>query len=96
MTTALVLIVISLAGVGVLLLTRRSGPGHSGGFRPPARRMMKTDEEVWLRRLLTLTRGNRGAIERAVTAKRRKFPRATRAELLEMIHDEYRRDHARD
>ncbi|MDL2343305.1 hypothetical protein QOL99_03975 [Deinococcus sp. MIMF12] len=96
MTTALVLIVISLAGAGVLLLTRRGGPGRPGGFRPPPRRTMKTDEEVWLRRLMTLTRGNRGAVERAVTAKRRTFPRATRAELLEMIHDEYRRDHARD
>lgn len=69
MTTALVLIVLSLARVGVLLLTRR---------------------------LMTVTRGNRGATKRAVTAKRRQFPRATRAELLEMVDDESRRDHARD
>ncbi|KEF34052.1 hypothetical protein RDMS_09330 [Deinococcus sp. RL] len=99
MTTALVLVFLSLAGAGVLLLTRRRGPGLPGEprrFRPPPRRMVKTGEDVWLRRLMTVTRGDRGAIERAVTAKRRKFPRAPRAELLEMVYDEYRRDHARD
>lgn len=88
MTTALVLIVISLAGAGLLRLTRR------GGAFPPARG--RGAEDALLRQLLGMTLGNRGAIERAVAARQRQFPHATRAELLRMVLDEYRRDHARD
>ncbi|WP_104991779.1 hypothetical protein [Deinococcus sp. NW-56] len=88
MTTALVLIVISLAGAGLLLLTRRDG-----GF--PAARSQGA-EDALLRQLLSMTLGNRAAIERAVAARQRQFPRATRAELLRMVLDEYRRDHARN
>ncbi|MBB6017314.1 hypothetical protein ACFP9V_06795 [Deinococcus radiopugnans] len=39
-----------------------------------------------------MTRNNRGAIERGVTAKRRNFPHASRAELLERVHTDYMRD----
>lgn len=45
-----------------------------------------------MQKLLTVTRNNRGAIERGVTAKRRKFPQASRAELLERVHTDYMRD----
>ena len=31
-------------------------------------------------------------MERAVTARRKKFPHATRLELLKMVHDEYVKD----
>lgn len=88
MTTALVLIVISLAGAGVLLLTRRGG-----AWSAPRRRGA---EDTLLRQLLSMTLGNRAAIERAVAARQRQFPHASRAELLRMVLDEYRRDHARD
>lgn len=94
-TVAALLTLLALCGAALLLLTRPAQRGPST-FRPPARRMMKTEEEVWLRKLMTVTLGNRGAIERGVTAKRRKFPRATRAELLEMVHDEYLRDRSRN
>ncbi|GGK98719.1 hypothetical protein [Deinococcus radiotolerans] len=45
--------------------------------------------------LLRLTRGNRGAIERGVTAQRRQHPQASRAELLRRVRDEYVRDRSR-
>ena len=41
---------------------------------------------------MAMTLGSAGAIERGVTAKRRRFPRASRAELLKMVHDDYLRD----
>lgn len=88
MTTALVLIVISLAGAGVVLLTRR------GSRRPALPR--GPGEDVLMRQLMKMTLDNRPAIERAVAARQRQFPHATRAELLRMVLDEYRRDHARD
>lgn len=96
MTVAALLTLLALCGAALLLLTRPAERRPSSSFRPPPRRMMKTEEEVWLGKLMTLTLGNRGAIERGVTAKRRKFPRATRAELLEMVHDEYLRDRSRN
>lgn len=88
MTTALVLIVISLAGAGVLLLTRRGGTFSAARGRGA--------EDALLRQLLGMTLGNRAAIERAVIARQRQFPRASRTELLRMVLEEYRRDHARD
>lgn len=96
MTVAALLIALALCGAALLLVTRPAKRRPSSTFRPPARRVMKPEEEVWFRRLMSLTLGNRGAIERGVTAKRRKFPRASRAELLEMVHDEYLRDRSRN
>lgn len=49
-------------------------------------------EAKWEEKILLMTRGNRGALERAVTARRRKFPNATRLELLKLVHDEYVKD----
>lgn len=77
--TALLLLLAALLVAGALWWRRSPWPA--------SRR-----EQVWQRRLLLLTRGDAGAIERGVTARRRKFPRATRAELLEMLHDDYLRD----
>lgn len=62
--------------------------GHRGG--PP--RSGQAAERHWMTKLMDITRGNTGAIERSVTAKRRRFPQATRAELLERVYDDYRRD----
>lgn len=78
----------SLAGAGPLRLTRRDGA------LPPAHRQGTGD--TLLRQLLGMTLGNHAAIERAVTARQRQVPHASRAELLRMVLDEYRRDHARD
>ena len=72
-----------------MLLATRSGKTSSG---PPTNR---NAERYWEQKVLDQTRGNRGAMERAVTARRRKHPRASRAALLEMVHDEYVRDRNR-
>lgn len=78
MLETVLLIVALCAGVyGLLRLTRAT---------PRAR------EAQWEERVLLLTRGNRGAMERAVTAKRKRFPNATRAELLKMVYEDYLRD----
>lgn len=82
--SAVLLIVLAVGLLGVLLATR---PGGGTGARG--------DERDWEERLLRQTRGNRAAIERAVTAKRRQYPHASRAELLKMIHEEYVRDRNR-
>ena len=49
-------------------------------------------EAVLMEKLMTITRGNQGAIERGVTAKRRAHPRANRAELLDLLYHEYLKD----
>ena len=89
-------IALALLWLVVLLLTRPRtrppAPRSAPRFQPPPRRMEKTDEDLWTRKLMGMTLGHAGAIERGVTAKRRKFPRATRAELLEMVHSDYLRD----
>ncbi|MEW6420134.1 MAG: hypothetical protein AB1511_00200 [Deinococcota bacterium] len=83
--SALLLILLALALLAVLLATR---PGGQLKDFPRGR----TAERDWEEKILRQTRGNRGALERALTARRRKYPHASRAELLEMIHDEYVRD----
>ncbi|WP_425430317.1 hypothetical protein [Deinococcus planocerae] len=86
--TVVLVIVVALALLAVLLATRpRRVPKSS-----PAG---KNAELHWERKILSQTLGNRGAMERAVTAKRRNYPRASRADLLEMVHDEYVRDRNR-
>ncbi|GGN39522.1 hypothetical protein [Deinococcus daejeonensis] len=88
---ALLLILLLGAFVWALLhVTRhlrsaRSGPRGSG---PRAERALEEE-------LLRLTRGNRGAIERGVTAQRRRHPDASRADLLRRVRDEYLRDRSR-
>lgn len=86
MSAAVLLIVLALALLALLVATR---PGTSKG--PPGSR---NAERYWEEKILRQTRGNRGALERALTARRRKYPQASRAELLEMVHDEYVRDRA--
>lgn len=88
MLSALLLIVLALALIAGLLATRPGGTSKSSSAGRGA-------EVHWERKILSQTLGNRGAMERAVTAKRRKYPRASRAELLEMIHEEYVRDRNR-
>lgn len=80
--TALVLL-----WVGALFSTR--GRASVGRKR---RRLGQGAEEFWMEQLLLITRGNRGAIERGVAARRARHPDAPRAELLRMLHDEYIRD----
>lgn len=46
----------------------------------------------WEDKILLLTRGNRGAMERSVAARQKKFPEATRLELLKLVHDDYVKD----
>ncbi|PNY80140.1 hypothetical protein [Deinococcus koreensis] len=78
---------LALAGAvyaGLRLSRRDSGRGGSVFTR--------AQEAQWEERVLRLTRGNRGALERAMTARRTRFPQATRLELLKMVHDEYVRD----
>ena len=80
-----VLLLLSRGKVGQSVAGRRGSP-RSEGLPSPSQ------EEFWLQKLLTVTRNNRGAIERGVTAKRRNFPHASRAELLERVHTDYMRD----
>lgn len=82
----LVLIVALAVTAFVLLRFFRPGDGQRVVGRPMG------EEARWEERILLLTRGNRGAMERAVTARRRKFPNATRLELLKLVHDEYVKD----
>ncbi|WP_216325484.1 hypothetical protein [Deinococcus aestuarii] len=89
MLSALLLIVLALALLAGLLATRPRGGA------PRASSTGRTAELFWEEKVLRQTRGNRGAMERAVTAKRRNHPRASRAALLEMDHDEYVRDRNR-
>lgn len=84
MSAALLLIVLALGLLVAWVVTRLGS-----GTRP------RGDERHWEERVLLQTRGNRGALERAVTAKRRQYPRASRAELLKTVHDEYVRDRNR-
>ena len=56
------------------------------------RRISDPTEELWLRKLLEITRGNKGAVERGVMATRRRHPRASRAEAMEMLYHDYLRD----
>ena len=50
------------------------------------------EEQLWREKLLTITRGNVGAIERGVAAKRQRFPQLSDAELLKLLYEEYLRD----
>lgn len=77
--TGVLILIVCLGVYGLLRWTRR--PHTTRG-----------QEAHWEERVLALTRGNRGAMERAVTARRKKFPLASRTELLKMVHDEYLRD----
>lgn len=78
----ILVIVLALLLVGWLFWTRRPGASSRGA-------------EKWERLVLSQTLGNRGAMERAVTSKRKKFPEASRAQLLEMVHEDYARDRSR-
>jgi len=92
---ALLLILLLAAFVWALLHVTRNlrRPGSRSGVRAPGRgsRAERALEEE----LLRLTRGNRGAIERGVTAQRRRHPDASRADLLRRVRDEYLRDRTR-
>ncbi|MFC5849750.1 hypothetical protein [Deinococcus petrolearius] len=94
MTLAAGVTALALLWLVTLLLTsprtRPPAPRPTPRFQSPSQRTVKAGEEQWTRTLLAMTRGNVGAIERGVNAKRRKFLRATRAELLEMLHDDVR------
>lgn len=83
--TALLLLLIA---VTVYLLLRYARPGDGKRlFGTP-----QSAEAQWEEKVLRLTRANRGAMERAITARRRKYPQATRLELLKLVHDEYLKD----
>lgn len=82
---AYLLVAIAVLLVLWLLLSRR---------RPVAQRQAQSLEHLE-RRVLSQTLGNRGAMERAVLVKSRQHPRASRAQLLEMVSEDYARDHSR-
>ena len=82
----IILIAVAVAVWQLIRIERQRG---SAGRNP---RTGKAAETHWMNKLQEITRGNTGAIERSVTAKRRKFPDATRAELLERVYDDYQRD----
>ena len=87
MLTLLVVLGVALAVYGVMRASRAGGPMPLI-YRP----LSGVQERQWEERILRLTRGNRGALERAVTARRRRFPQASRLDLLKLIHDEYVKD----
>ncbi|MBZ9714192.1 hypothetical protein [Deinococcus multiflagellatus] len=90
MDAALLLVLLAGLVFALLLATRN--------LRHPERRgqgQSRRAEAVWERKLLSMTLGNRGAIERGLTAKRRQHPGASRAELLRRLHDDYVRDRSR-
>ena len=88
-----------VAGIGVLIMYLfGSRPKPVAAPRPvlqpqsrPNRLMPSGDEATLTRKLMTITRGNKGATERSVTARKRKHLRASRVELLELLyHDDLR------
>lgn len=83
-------LLVLLAGLVFALLLATRGVRH-----PRRRGQSRHAEAVWERKLLSMTLGNRGAIERGLTAKRRQHPGASRAELLRRLHDDYVRDRSR-
>lgn len=89
----LLLVVLALGLVVFLLLSRPEGKSTSPKVQQRA--LGNGQEKVLEQKLLSMTLGNRGAIERGVTAKRRQHPRASRAELLEMVYDDYVKDRSR-
>lgn len=88
---ALLLILLLAAFVWALLHVTRNLRGARSASRGSGPRAERALEEE----LLRLTRGNRGAIERGVTAQRRRHPDASRADLLRRVRDEYLRDRTR-
>lgn len=87
----LLLVMLALGLVVFLLLSRPK----STSPKVQQRALGNGQEKVLEQKLLSMTLGNRGAIERGVTAKRRQHPRASRAELLEMVYDDYVKDRSR-
>ena len=92
METLILILLAMIAVLAVLLyLKPKAGPLQSRDTRPlPSR----TTGEVlqWERRVLTQLRGDRAAMERLLSARRRRFPHAGRQELLQHLHEEYTRD----
>lgn len=92
MSTELFLTLLVVFWLVLLLVSRGRVGGKGQASRGSARPLAASDEDLWLQKLLAVTLNNRGAIERGVTAKRRSFPHASRAELLERVHTDYMRD----
>lgn len=89
------LIALTLFWAGLLLWTQ---PRRTKLPRTPARHIPvrpsgnSGEEQLWRGKLLSVTRGNVGAIERGLAAKRRRFPHLPESELLHLLYEEYLRD----
>lgn len=67
---------------------------RSGGPRleNPRTAAQRRAEALWEKRALTQLRGDRAALERLVAYEARRGGRASRAELLQRVYEEHRRD----
>ena len=81
------IIVIACLSIGLYLRARTITPGMNQRAGPT--RLLPTP---WEKKVMTQMRGDRARFQRTLDAKRVKHPRASREQLLEMIHDEYVRD----
>lgn len=105
MAFGVLLIALALSCAGLLLWTqppssssrstppRQARPSSTPEPRIPVKPIpTQGEEQLWREKLLTITRGNVGAIERGVAAKRQRFPQLPEAELLKLLYEEYLRD----
>ena len=81
------IIAIALLSIGLYLRARSVTPGATRSTGPA--RLLPTQ---WEKKVMTQMRGDQARFQRTLDAKRVKHPRASREQLLEMIHDEYVRD----
>lgn len=84
-------------GLGLLALWAyvvfRSSASRSKGTRQSRPGPARLLASPWEARVLAQMRGDRARFRRTLEAKRVKYPRATRDQLLEIIYEEYLRDH---
>lgn len=81
-------IVIACLSIGLYLRARTITPGMNR--RAGAPRLVPTR---WESKVMRQMRGDRARLQQTLDAKRVKYPRASRGQLLKMIHDEYVHDH---
>lgn len=89
METLLLIALICIAVLAVLFFLK---PRPVRGTSPRARPALAPGERDWETRVLAQMMGDRARLERTVQSRRAKHPAASRAELLEIIHQEYVRD----
>ncbi|MFC4637007.1 hypothetical protein [Deinococcus hohokamensis] len=86
-----------LVGMGLLALllymSSPSAPTPKARRGPASRAPHALTGSAWEKRVMLQMRGDQARFQRTLAAKQAKYPKASRDELLEIIHYEYVRDH---